>query len=104
MIDTLSQMYVPMFGTWTKILFLVGVWAVLFKTLYVNSAAHSRLTADFLNLSGVVHYPNAEARARLDPPLLRLVSDRCARRLSARRRTARTWSSSADSFKESRCP
>jgi Mn2+/Fe2+ NRAMP family transporter len=64
MIATLSEMYVPMFGDWTKILFLIGVWAVLFKTLYVSAASHSRLTADFLNLGGFVHYPNAEARAR----------------------------------------
>jgi manganese transport protein len=63
MIDTLSQMYVPMFGSWTKYLFLLGVWVVLFKTLYVSAAAHSRLTADFLNLAGFVHYPNVEARA-----------------------------------------
>ena len=63
MIDTLSQMYVPMFGSSTKFLFLLGVWAVLFKCLYVNAAANSRLAADFLNLAGFVHYPNADARA-----------------------------------------
>jgi Mn2+/Fe2+ NRAMP family transporter len=63
MIDTLSQMYVPVFGSWTKLLFLIGVWVVLFKTLYVASASHSRLTADFLNLAKFVHYPNAAARA-----------------------------------------
>ncbi len=32
--------------------FLLGAWAVLFKTLYVATAANSRLTADFLNLVG----------------------------------------------------
>jgi Mn2+/Fe2+ NRAMP family transporter len=64
MIATLSEMYVPIFGDWTKVLFLIGVWAVLFKTLYVSAASHSRLTADFLNLANFVHYPNAEARAR----------------------------------------
>ena len=63
MIATLAEMYVPMFGSWTKMLFLVGVWAVLFKTLYVSSASHSRLTADFLNLSKMVNYPDANARA-----------------------------------------
>ena len=62
MIATLSEMYVPIFGSWTKLLFLVGVWVVLFKTLYVASASHSRLTADFLNLAKFVHYPNAHAR------------------------------------------
>jgi Mn2+/Fe2+ NRAMP family transporter len=64
MIATLSEMYVPMFGDWTKVLFLIGVWAVLFKTLYVSAASHSRLVADFLNLGGFVHYADAAARAR----------------------------------------
>ena len=42
------------FGPWTRIFFLIGVWAVLFKTLYVASASNSRMTADFLGLTGVV--------------------------------------------------
>ncbi len=37
----------------TRLGFLLGAWAVLFKTLYVGTAANSRLTADFLNLLGV---------------------------------------------------
>lgn len=56
MIETLSEMYVPAFGDWTKIVFLIGVWAVLFKTLYVASASNSRLTADFFGLSHLVKY------------------------------------------------
>jgi Mn2+/Fe2+ NRAMP family transporter len=64
MIATLAQMYVPMFGRWTRMLFLIGVWAVLFKTLYVASAGHSRMTADFLNLGKFVEYPDAAARAK----------------------------------------
>jgi hypothetical protein len=36
----------------------------LFKTVYVASAGHSRLTADFFSLAGFVVYPSAEARAR----------------------------------------
>jgi Mn2+/Fe2+ NRAMP family transporter len=62
MIETLSEMYVPTFGTWTKIFFLVGVWAVLFKTLYVASASNSRLSADFLGLARVVRYDQAPTR------------------------------------------
>ena len=64
MIETLSNMYVPTFGAWTKIVFLIGVWAVLFKTLYVASASNSRLTADFLGLSqhGAVHDATPTAR------------------------------------------
>jgi Mn2+/Fe2+ NRAMP family transporter len=64
MIATLSQMYVPVFGSWTKLLFLIGVWVVLFKTLYVASASHSRLTADFLSLARFVRYPDEDSRAR----------------------------------------
>jgi manganese transport protein len=62
MIETLSQMYVPAFGDWTKIVFLIGVWAVLFKTLYVSSASNSRLTADFLGLTGLVRYGEGASR------------------------------------------
>jgi Mn2+/Fe2+ NRAMP family transporter len=62
MIATLSQMYVPTFGEWTKLVFLIGVWAVLFKTLYVASASNSRLTADFLGLSGVYDPNSAKER------------------------------------------
>lgn len=55
-IGTLAEMYVPVFGPWTRTLFLVGVWAVLFKTLYVASASDARLTADFLNIAGFVKF------------------------------------------------
>ncbi|MFO1093445.1 MAG: Nramp family divalent metal transporter [Planctomycetaceae bacterium] len=62
MIATLSEMYVPTFGEWTKIAFLIGAWAVLFKTLYVASASNSRLAADFLGLARFVHFDSAEPR------------------------------------------
>jgi Mn2+/Fe2+ NRAMP family transporter len=60
MIPTLSRMYLqPLEGTAlqglrasTRVFFLLGAWAVLFKTLYVATAANSRLTADFLDLTG----------------------------------------------------
>jgi Mn2+/Fe2+ NRAMP family transporter len=64
MIRTLSEMYVPAFGPWTKTVFLIGVWAVLFKTLYVSSASNSRLSADFLSLTRVVRYAEGAQRAR----------------------------------------
>jgi manganese transport protein len=64
MIATLSEMYVPAFGPWTKVLFLIGVWAVLFKTLYVSSASNSRLSADFLGLTRMVRISDAGARAK----------------------------------------
>jgi Mn2+/Fe2+ NRAMP family transporter len=53
MIRDLSEMYKSL-GTWTTMVFLIGAWAVLFKTLYVSTAANSRLMADFLSLSGLV--------------------------------------------------
>jgi Mn2+/Fe2+ NRAMP family transporter len=64
MISTLSQMYVPMFGSWTKIIFLIGVWAVLFKTLYVASAGHARMTADFLNLGKFAKFKDDSDRVK----------------------------------------
>ncbi|SIO65335.1 Mn2+ and Fe2+ transporters of the NRAMP family [Singulisphaera sp. GP187] len=72
MIPTLSRMYLqPLEGTalagmrnWTRVGFLLGAWAVLFKTLYVATAANSRLTADFLDLSGVWRQNGVAARDR----------------------------------------
>jgi Mn2+/Fe2+ NRAMP family transporter len=64
MIKELSKMYVPAFGEWTKFFFLIGVWAVLFKTLYVASAGHARLSADFLGLTGAVRYDQPAKRPR----------------------------------------
>jgi Mn2+/Fe2+ NRAMP family transporter len=73
MIPTLSRMYLqPLEGTplawlrpFTRVGFLLGAWAVLFKTLYVSTAANSRLTADFLNLLGVWHPAGPADRARM---------------------------------------
>jgi hypothetical protein len=73
MIPTLSRMYLqPLEGTalawlrpFTHVGFLLGAWAVLFKTLYVSTAANSRLTADFLNLLGVWHPASPADRERL---------------------------------------
>ena len=73
MIPTLSQMYLqPLEGTplaglrsLTRVGFLLGAWAVLFKTLYVATAANSRLTADFLNLVGLWRPTGPAARERL---------------------------------------
>jgi manganese transport protein len=62
MIETLAEMYVPAFGHWTKFAFLIGAWAVLFKTLYVASASHSRLTTDFFSLGKFVRLEGAADR------------------------------------------
>ncbi|MBV8230620.1 MAG: hypothetical protein JO329_11605, partial [Planctomycetaceae bacterium] len=52
------------FRAWTRVGFLLGAWAVLFKTLYVATAANSRLTADFLHLSGLWTQQGPRARER----------------------------------------
>ena len=64
MLRTLSTMYVEPIGAWTHPVFLVGAWAVLFKTLYVATAANSRLTADFLDLAGLWRQREPRARER----------------------------------------
>jgi hypothetical protein len=64
MILALSEMYVHTFGSWTKLLFMIGAWAVLFKTLNVASAGHARLSTDFLALAGAVRYDQPGKRAR----------------------------------------
>ena len=48
----------------TRVGFLLGAWAVLFKTLYVATAANSRLTADFLNLAGIWRQAGVKSRDR----------------------------------------
>jgi Mn2+/Fe2+ NRAMP family transporter len=73
MIPTLSRMYIqPLQGTplaglrvWTRVFFLLGAWAVLFKTLYVATAANSRLTADFLDLTGLWRQHGPVQRTRI---------------------------------------
>jgi manganese transport protein len=73
MVKTLSVMYLhPLEGTplewlrpFTGVAFLLGAWAVLFKTLYVATAANSRLTADFLDHLGVWHPSSYLGRERM---------------------------------------
>lgn len=61
MIRSLSQMYTSL-GGWTVTAFLLGAWAVLFKTLYVATAGNARQTADFLNITHI--WPNQSGLAR----------------------------------------
>ncbi len=65
LVETLSNMYVGPFGTWARMLFLIGAVAVLFKTLYLSCAANSRLTADFLNIIGWTKTTDAHRRMRI---------------------------------------
>ena len=64
MIETLSHMFVDTFGHWTRIVFLIGAGAVLFKTLYLSCAGNARMTADFLSLTGAVRYQDVSHRAK----------------------------------------
>jgi Mn2+/Fe2+ NRAMP family transporter len=91
--DTMAQladMYVRVFGNWTWNphgfgepaedaspvftikgadviwgMFLIGGSAVLFKTLYVASASHSRLSSDFFSMAKFVRYENVHSRLRM---------------------------------------
>ena len=64
MIETLAEMYVPAFSDCTRVALLLGAWAVLFTTLSVASASHSRLTADFLSLTRVVRHASGRDRMK----------------------------------------
>jgi len=50
MIAYLSEMYVPVFGQWTKAFFLFGAFAVLYSTFFSATAGHSRVAADAVAL------------------------------------------------------
>lgn len=63
LIDTLSKMYIGPFGIWTRVLFLIGAGAVLFKTLYLACAANSRLVVDFVSLVGLARAESPAQRA-----------------------------------------
>ena len=65
MIRTLAHMYVQVLGPWARPFFLLGAWAVLFKTLYVATAANSRMTADFLALAGFAPKNDPVSRERI---------------------------------------
>ena len=72
MLPTLATMYLgPLEGTplaplrgGVRVAFLVGAWAVLFKTLYVATAANSRMTVDFLGVARIWRPADDAARGR----------------------------------------
>ncbi len=59
MIRTLAEMYVPVFGTWSKIVFLFGAIAVLYSTFFVATAGNTRMAADALRVFGVAGFTEA---------------------------------------------
>jgi hypothetical protein len=52
MIQTLSTMYEPVFGSTARFIFLSGAIAVLFSTFFIAIAAQSRLCMDVIKVSG----------------------------------------------------
>ncbi len=63
MIRTLSEMYVPVFGSWAQSVFLFGAFAVLYSTFFVVAAGYSRMVADAFGLFGF-HDGSEEAKLR----------------------------------------
>ena len=53
LVRTLGEMYVPVFGTWAKMLFLFGAMAVLYSTFFVANAGHTRVAADAVGVFGI---------------------------------------------------
>jgi Mn2+/Fe2+ NRAMP family transporter len=52
MVRTLGEMYAPVFGAWSRGVFLVGAFAVLYSTLFAAAAGNARMVADGLILAG----------------------------------------------------
>ena len=63
MVRTLSEMYVPVFGSWAQPVFLFGAFAVLYSTFFVVAAGYSRMVADAFGLFGI-HDGSEEARMK----------------------------------------
>jgi len=53
LVRTLSEMYVPVFGSWAQPVFLFGAFAVLYSTFFVATASHARVLADAVRVFGV---------------------------------------------------
>ena len=61
MIQTLSTMYEPVFGSSAKVIFLTGAIAVLFSTFFIAIAAQCRLFLDFLKVSGIAVFSEKQS-------------------------------------------
>lgn len=53
LVRTLNVMYEPIFGTWAKVLFLAGAFAVLYSTFFIANAGHARVFSDSLQVIGL---------------------------------------------------
>ena len=64
MVSTLSTAYVPIFGDYARILFLVGAFAVLYSTFLVANAGHARTFTDSFKLLGLLPHNNQKVHNR----------------------------------------
>jgi len=62
LIMTLSEMYLPVFGAWAKVLFLFGAFAVLYSTFFVASAGHARVATDAARIFGLPGWQSEAGR------------------------------------------
>jgi hypothetical protein len=53
MVRSLGAMYVPVFGSWARGVFLVGGFCVLYSTLFAAADGNARIVADGLGLAGM---------------------------------------------------
>lgn len=60
MIQTLSTMYEPVFGSSARIIFLAGAIAVLFSTFFIAIAAQCRLCVDVIKVSGLAKFTESQ--------------------------------------------
>ena len=65
MIQTLSTMYEPVFGSSARIIFLSGAIAVLFSTFFIAIAAQCRLFLDFIKVSGLAVFSEKQSASMI---------------------------------------
>jgi len=59
LIQTLSAMYLPVFGGWAQVIFLFGAFAVLFSTFLISNAGKARMFTDVTGVTGVLKLDDA---------------------------------------------
>jgi Mn2+/Fe2+ NRAMP family transporter len=59
MVRTLGVMYEPVFGSWARILFLFGAFAVLYSTFFVANAGYARIVTDALGVLSIAPHSTA---------------------------------------------
>jgi Mn2+/Fe2+ NRAMP family transporter len=64
MIATLSRLYTQTLGGWALWLFYVGAVITLYGTIFASTAAHARVTADLVRMSGGFARDDGAARGR----------------------------------------